>query len=258
MSFAHVRQALNLKSVRGTARAVLIALADYADEAGAAWPSISTLAEDSGFSRTTVKDALRTLRENGIITIEARTDEAGDPTSNLYLLHFGGVGREPTHPGQDATHPGQEPTHGRAGADRQVGREPTPILSIEPTIEPTEGKSLFSEPENMPAKSPRKSEAEAITQAEAIYQAYPRKVKRPEALKAIRKAMSAHAPKFLLERTQAFAAAITPWQERQFIPHPATWFNAEQFNDDPEDWKPPSQSRTAKPRPKETADSFGI
>lgn len=258
MSFAHVRHALNLKAAKGTARAVLIALADYADEAGTAWPSIATLAADSGFSRTTVKDALRTLRENGLITIEARTDDAGDPTSNLYLLHFGGVGREPTDPGREMTDPGREPTPGRAGADRQVGREPTPILSIEPTIEPKEGKSLFSEPENKPAKKSKNYQTEAITQAEAIYQAYPRHVKKPEALKAIRKAMSAHAPEFLLERTQAYAAAITPWQDRQFIPHPATWFNAEQFNDDPEDWKPPSHTRTAKPRPKETADCFGI
>lgn len=255
MSFAHVRQALNLKAVKGTARAVLVALADYADESGTAWPSIATLAADSGFSKTTVKTALRTLREKGIITTEPRTDEAGDPTSNLYLLHFEGVGQETPHPGREMTDPGQETPHGRAGAAPQVGREPPPILSIEPTIEPTEGKSLFSEPENKPAKSPRKAEAEAITQAEAIYQAYPRKAKKPEALKAIRKAMRTHSPEFLLEKTQAFAAAITPWQERQFIPHPATWFNAEQFNDDSDDWKPPS---TAKPRPKETADCFGL
>lgn len=139
MSFAHVRQALNLKNVKGPARAVLIALADYANESGTTWPSIATLADDSGFSRTTVKDALRTLRRMGLVTSEARTDEEGDPTSNRYVLHLGGVGRGTPHPSQDAPHPGQDTPHGRAGDARQVGREPPPILSIEPTIEPTGG-----------------------------------------------------------------------------------------------------------------------
>jgi uncharacterized protein YdaU (DUF1376 family) len=84
--------------------------------------------------------------------------------------------------------------------------------------------------------------------AEAIYLAYPRRVKKPVALKAILKAMKSHAPEFLLERTQTFAAATIGWQERKFIPHPATWFNAEQFNDDPEDWKQASNSGPPKSR----------
>ena len=102
----------------------------------------------------------------------------------------------------------------------------------------------------MPAKSPRKSEAEAITQAEAIYQAYPRKVKRPEALKAIRKAMSAHAPKFLLERTQAFAAAITPWQERQFIPHPARGSTPSNSTTTPRTGNHPAKAAPRNPAPR--------
>jgi hypothetical protein len=100
------------------------------------------------------------------------------------------------------------------------------------------------------------TKAEATTQAEAIYQAYPRRVKKPEALKAIRKAMSSHAPDFLLERTQAYAAAIA-WQEKQFIPHPSTWFNAEQFNDDPEDWKRPHSHGGPPARPRIIPDIGG-
>lgn len=108
-------------------------------------------------------------------------------------------------------------------------QKPSPLLSPKGEDRPRKLKSSKAEQD----------------QAEAIYQAYPRREKKPDALKAIRKAMSSHAPDFLLERTQAYAAAIG-WQERKFIPHPATWFNAEQFNDDPEEWKsPPPKSMKA-------------
>jgi hypothetical protein len=77
--------------------------------------------------------------------------------------------------------------------------------------------------------------------AENIYEAYPRKTGRATAIKAILRAMKTHDPAFLLERTKAYAGAIH-WQDRQFIPHPATWFNGERFNDDPKEWDDPKKS----------------
>ena len=74
--------------------------------------------------------------------------------------------------------------------------------------------------------------------AETIYQAYPRKVAKPDALKAIRRAMKEHDPDFLIERTKAYASAIE-WKDKQFIPYPATWFNKGMFNDDSDEWKQP-------------------
>ena len=76
--------------------------------------------------------------------------------------------------------------------------------------------------------------------AEQIYNAYPRKVGKGAALRAIINAMRpgvSRAP-FLLERVQAFAAATAHWPstERIFIPHPATWFNAARYDDDPKEW----------------------
>lgn len=86
--------------------------------------------------------------------------------------------------------------------------------------------------------------------ADAIYAAYPRKVGRGAAIKAIQKAAKLIGPKatsmtrfcpyaVLLERTQAFAKATASWPEadRHFICHPATWFNQERYNDDPKEWE---------------------
>jgi len=76
-----------------------------------------------------------------------------------------------------------------------------------------------------------------------IYEAYPRKVGKAAGLKAIRISLRSRPPEFLLERTQHFAKAIS-WQEPRFIPHPATWFGQDRFDDDPAEWENP-ESRPA-------------
>jgi hypothetical protein len=74
--------------------------------------------------------------------------------------------------------------------------------------------------------------------AEAIYAAYPRKVGRQDAIKAIRTAMKIRPAMDLLRSTNAYADATTRWPvaDRQFIPHPATWFNRGSYDDDPKEW----------------------
>ena len=72
-----------------------------------------------------------------------------------------------------------------------------------------------------------------------IYEAYPRRQGKQDALKAIAKTIKAGIDsKHLLERTKAFATAAGKWnvEDRQFIPHPATWFNRGSFDDDPSTW----------------------
>lgn len=86
-----------------------------------------------------------------------------------------------------------------------------------------------------------------VVTAEAIYGAYPLKVKKPKAIEAIRRAMLKIDPARLLELTKAYTAARNG--EMAFVPHPATWFNAEQFNDAPETWKPNTYGRN-NPAPK--------
>lgn len=74
--------------------------------------------------------------------------------------------------------------------------------------------------------------------AEAIYEAYPRKTAKQDALRAIAKALKIVPHDRLLERTNAYATATMLWSEvdRQFIPHPATWFNRGSYDDDPQTW----------------------
>lgn len=101
-----------------------------------------------------------------------------------------------------------------------------------------------------PDKRPSSHRAEIEAAAVKIYEAYPRKVGRADALKAIAKAIHAsnkHGPldghetaeTYLLDRTKAYAEAVAEWPEadRQYIPHPSTWFNGGRYDDDPQTWR---------------------
>lgn len=80
--------------------------------------------------------------------------------------------------------------------------------------------------------------AETLSPAERIYAAYPRKVGRKTALRAITTALKAVQADNLLALTKAYAEAVAKWPpaERQYIPYPATWFNRGSYGDDPKEW----------------------
>lgn len=86
----------------------------------------------------------------------------------------------------------------------------------------------------------------------AIYSAYPRKVGRNAALKAIVKAIeSGESPSALLSATKAFAEATSKWPrgDEQWIPHPATWFTRGSYHDDPAVWRRTPGIDKAQPQP---------
>jgi len=105
-------------------------------------------------------------------------------------------------------------------------------------------------------------------QALEIYGSYPRKVARDAALKAIEKRLDQGLDaQELLDATLAYAAATQRWEvgDRQFIPHPATWFNAGSFADDQREWHrgevPPAKKEKGSDEPtwdwRRFADSMG-
>lgn len=85
-----------------------------------------------------------------------------------------------------------------------------------------------------------------LSREEQVYKAYPKKVAKPVALRAIRKALKKHTFEFLLEKTKAFAAVRG--DNLEYVPYPATWFNQDRFNDDPATWRPRDDPRSAQIR----------
>jgi len=79
-------------------------------------------------------------------------------------------------------------------------------------------------------------------QVEAIYAAYPRRVKPTEAKKRIKSALidlhKEHGDEnfaYLIDRTRKFAQSPAG-KKGEFTPHPSTWFNQGRYMDDPKEW----------------------
>jgi hypothetical protein len=94
------------------------------------------------------------------------------------------------------------------------------------------------------AKKERKK-ASILPDAEQVYALYPKKVGKEDALRAISNALKKNALPYLLDKTNQFKECVESWPSsyRYFTdggdrcPHPATWFNAGRYADDPREWK---------------------
>lgn len=70
-----------------TAKTVLVAIADYADENGYAWPSQERLARDTAYCARTIRRAIATLAKIGLISIEKQPPQPdGRRMTNLMRL----------------------------------------------------------------------------------------------------------------------------------------------------------------------------
>ena len=86
MSVEATRYVYALRDISPSQKAVLVRLADHANDDGKAWPSIRSLTAATCLSPRTVQRALRDLETLGFIRINRRTATVGDPTSNEYEL----------------------------------------------------------------------------------------------------------------------------------------------------------------------------
>lgn len=91
MSFIAIKWALQQKVRNGTARAVLMALADRSDKSGVSWPSQATIGDDTGFTDRAVRKAMKQLEADGLIKRQKRgtNKNGGGRTSDLITLSMG-------------------------------------------------------------------------------------------------------------------------------------------------------------------------
>ena len=87
--------------------------------------------------------------------------------------------------------------------------------------------------------------AAIVPEAEQIYQAYPLKVGKEDALRAISGALKKREFSYLMAKTTQFGECVSSWpssyrytnEGRDLVPHAASWFNAGRYEDAPEAWK---------------------
>jgi hypothetical protein len=213
-----------------TEKLVLLALADNADDSGHCWPGLDHLAAKCDLSRQGVIDQIASLAGQGLIAVSKKAGmvnrytvqpvNAVDPSTRLTRQRGGllPVNAVDPHPSTRLTTPvnAVDPNH----------QEP----SVEPSVEPSRS-ALRLEAPPVPEKKPRaeKQSPDTDTIAE-IYEAYPRKVGRASAFKAIGKALKKIPAAELLTKVKAYAASRAG-QDETYTPHPATWFNGERWAD---------------------------
>ena len=229
----------------GNALLVLIALAARENRAGECWPSHATLAAEARMSEKSVRRALDELRDAGHVSWERRHREDGGKSSNHYRVHVR-HGAPSEIPGQGSLLPtpsvtGTDPI----GHPDRSHRSQGPIPSVTLTDEVTKEEVTTREGKNSP--SPRKRGDDDSPEFTRFWDIYPRKVGKGAARTAWARATRKTAPEVITEAAHAhartWASAAT---EARFIPHPASWLNAERWNDTLPDVAP--TGRTAEDR----------
>jgi hypothetical protein len=72
-------------------------------------------------------------------------------------------------------------------------------------------------------------------QAEAIYQAYPKRLQKKVAIAAIKAQLTQYDAEMILEKTKLWAKA-REGHPACYTPYPATWFNQQRFLEDASEW----------------------
>lgn len=185
----------------GRARLVLLAIADHQGEIGA-WPSLETLAKMVNASTRSVQRDIEYLQELGELKVDYQNAPSqGRYKSNLYWVTLG-----VTNTAQGVTNTDLGVTNTGQGVTT-VGVQSL----IEPLEEPLSNyRELFDE----------------------FWKEYPRKSDKRAALRAFKSALNRASFEDILAGTIRYATDPN-LPEARFIKHPATWLNADAWENPP-------------------------
>jgi len=103
-SFITVPNQAQIKGIDPKAQCLYMWLCFHANQDGECFPSRRLLMDETGMGLTSVKDAIKTLEEVGVIKATRRKNGKENLT-NFYEIMIGGVGRNTTYLGREATDP---------------------------------------------------------------------------------------------------------------------------------------------------------
>ena len=257
----------SLRAIKGKAAALAVYLvyAARADSHFTAWMSEAAIAGATGLTSEAIRQARRQLERVGLLVNTDRREHRCI-VYRLSATPQPGLGfPEGRHPnagrGLAARNPndtrGVEPCNpngGRGVAPRNPNENGGCPDARNPNERPEIGLVTptsvgINIPENIGRKKARAQKSKSACaftadQIKSVYAEYPRKIGKAAALKAIARALKAIAKAddppadpvaWLIERVRQFAQSPAGLAGR-FTPHPASWFNAERYDDDPDEW----------------------
>jgi DNA-binding MarR family transcriptional regulator len=206
MSVQAIAAAFRAVCPSSSAKLALLAISNFADEDGVAWPSQGRLAADTGLAERTVRRALEQLEEAGLIRREERRRRDGSRSSDLIFILA-------AQPANLAASRRDQPANLTGGGAMVTGGGVT-VSGHEPSTKPSK---------NLKKESIVQSDPEGFA---LWWETYPRKAAKLKAVEAYRKtlAQGLATAEELLAGAQAYSSARAG-QDAQFTKLPTSWLN---------------------------------
>lgn len=132
------------QTLEPSAKLVLMALADIADDDGACFPRVKTLAQKCCLGERTVRRILKRFEDSGLLSSTPRYSRIGAQLSNLFCLNMSGIPPAklaPPSPCQNGT-PAEEDLQPSQGMSAMTSGDAT----AEPPLEPPVNLQLQPQP----------------------------------------------------------------------------------------------------------------
>lgn len=214
MSVRAISQVLDKSAHGGTELLMLIILADYSDDEGNSYPSVSSLARKCRLKPRRANYILKALTDSGELRI---LKNEGPKGTNRYRLIFSAMGQvQPLH--SSAPLHSAAPLHSSAGGGALQCAKPLHSSADEPSL--------------------NRQEPSVQINADALFvnfwTAYPRKAAKPAAAKAFKSVkVNALLLQIILADIERRKAG-QDWQKEdgKFVPNPATYLNQRRWEDE--------------------------
>jgi helix-turn-helix protein len=199
---------------------ILVALGRFVDGTGRAFPSLATLSQEAGIGRHKLPKLIGELERRGYLTRQhrRRAEDSGDFTSTIYdVVYDRGV---LPRAGNTGCYPGQVTpvTQGGEHGVTQDGYQG--VLPRAGTLTTHNGTAQGT------------AHQDSLAGFDDFWRIYPRKDDKPKARKAFKAASKKIDTAALIAGAERYAAERAG-QDPQFTKYPATWLNAESWNNEP-------------------------
>jgi len=236
MSNEATNWAWQVEGLQPVERLLLVALADYADEAWSCFPSQAVLAARACCAERTVRDRLRSMEDRGLFRRDRRYAD-GVRTSDRFVLNRGYRQDLPVDGYRQigATLPANmgDLTGSRLPGNHQ-NHQNHQITPISPTADDEQSTDFV---EQAKGAEPAVLGVQVVDGAfSAFWSCYPKKVGKRGAEQAFRAAVKRVGnPTPILEGARRLRddPNLPKGVDRKYIPHASTWLNQDRWEDEP-------------------------
>jgi DNA-binding MarR family transcriptional regulator len=216
---------------------VMLALADFSNDAGESWPSLEVLAQKARLTKRQVCKVLDKLQAAGEIWRERSTGGRNRRTRYFIALN-------PTENSEIKTVKKEHCNKNSVFQDKETVSSSSHALNRHRTVnkrESTESDKLIPNPlstsvlsDPTPKKrKPARPDPATLEAFNRFYQGFPRRVAKQKGRDAwLKLSPGAELITVIMAAVERYAAEVRG-TELKFIPHPATWLNGRRWEDEP-------------------------